>query len=383
MDVTPENVDYAVGELHRRHASQRVSRPSGYQPPSQSRSREYWIDPDYSYDDPYRRDDLPPRYDSRDESETDYTDSNDDWRVELEATRRTLDSMSSHHQPYDDSFPAHTIGKDHQPYYPSTSRSRPVNYVPEQSPSHETSTLRPQRPPKEAFRDDNPFLPRPAPKPDSYRPSGVSDYRDRPSSPYHTPPSRLPEHEAEYSRHDLPPRPRKERYEDPYERTAYDRSERPPPPPKHVPEDLTAPEEPTSKRVVFRAAARLENGEPIRYVFLPDQLRSAFLKIAHSNTSQGLETCGILCGTPVNNALFVTCLLIPEQKSTPDTCETVNESAMLDYCIAEDLLIIGWIHTHPTQSCFMSSRDLHTQAGYQVMMPESIAIVCAPRHEPS
>jgi len=40
--------------------------------------------------------------------------------------------------------------------------------------------------------------------------------------------------------------------------------------------------------------------------------------------------------------------------------------------------MLGWIHTHPTQTCFMSSRDLHTHFAYQVMMPESIAIVCAP-----
>lgn len=136
-------------------------------------------------------------------------------------------------------------------------------------------------------------------------------------------------------------------------------------------------------RLTFRPGAYLENGEPIRSVFLPSKLRSEFLQVAAENTRQGLETCGILCGMPINNALFVRCLLIPDQKSTPDTCETQNESAMFDYCDKEDLLMIGWIHTHPTQTCFMSSRDLHTHAGYQIMMPESIAIVCAPKFTPS
>ncbi|KAI8308675.1 hypothetical protein K4K61_002444 [Colletotrichum sp. SAR11_59] len=165
----------------------------------------------------------------------------------------------------------------------------------------------------------------------------------------------------------------------------------PPPTPDSVHRDvpeLPAKEEimppPSAKeRLTFRPAAYLENGDPIRPVFLPTQLREAFLNIAADNTRKGLEMCGILCGRPVNNALFINCLLIPQQKSTPDTCETENESAMLDYCINEDLLMVGWIHTHPTQTCFMSSRDLHTQAGYQVMMPESIAIVCSPRHQPS
>ncbi|KFA70610.1 hypothetical protein S40285_04687 [Stachybotrys chlorohalonatus IBT 40285] len=151
-------------------------------------------------------------------------------------------------------------------------------------------------------------------------------------------------------------------------------------PPK---EPLNAPAPPKKERLTFRPGAYLENGDPIRSVFLPSQLRKAFLEIAADNTRAGLEMCGILCGTPVNNALFVRCLLIPDQKCTSDTCETINESAMFDYCIGEDLMMIGWIHTHPTQTCFMSSRDLHTHSGYQVMMPESIAIVCAPKFQPS
>ncbi|GMN56754.1 hypothetical protein TIFTF001_025870 [Ficus carica] len=35
--------------------------------------------------------------------------------------------------------------------------------------------------------------------------------------------------------------------------------------------------------------------------------------------------------------------------------------------------------THPTQSCFMSSIDVHTHYSYQIMLPESVAIVMAPR----
>ena len=45
-------------------------------------------------------------------------------------------------------------------------------------------------------------------------------------------------------------------------------------------------------------------------------------------------------------------------------------------------MVCGWIHTHPSQTCFLSSRDLHTSVGYQVMLPESIAIVCAPSKSP-
>ena len=141
--------------------------------------------------------------------------------------------------------------------------------------------------------------------------------------------------------------------------------------------------DPQPSDFTFKPSAYLENGTPLRTVFLPPTLRSTFLEIASPNTRRNLETCGILCGTLISNALFVSRLVVPEQVSTTDTCETVNEEEIFDYCDAEDLIVLGWIHTHPSQTCFMSSRDLHTHSGYQVMLPESIAIVCAPSKSPS
>ncbi|EPE05183.1 endosome-associated ubiquitin isopeptidase [Ophiostoma piceae UAMH 11346] len=161
----------------------------------------------------------------------------------------------------------------------------------------------------------------------------------------------------------------------------------PPTLPPKTREEATAlaPPSPPQKKssYTFKPAAYLENGTPIRSVFLPDTLRGQFLKIAQPNTARGIETCGILCGKTANNALFITCLLIPQQIGTTDSCETTEEVETFEYCSAEDLIQIGWIHTHPTQTCFMSSLDMHTHAGYQMMMDESIAIVCAPKFEPS
>lgn len=39
-----------------------------------------------------------------------------------------------------------------------------------------------------------------------------------------------------------------------------------------------------------------------------------------------------------------------------------------------------YLQTHPTQTSFMSSVDLHTHYSYQLMMPEAIAVVCAPKY---
>ncbi|KAH0368566.1 JAB1/MPN domain-containing protein, partial [Aureobasidium melanogenum] len=134
----------------------------------------------------------------------------------------------------------------------------------------------------------------------------------------------------------------------------------------------------------FQPAAYTENGTPLRTLFLPTSLRTSFVSLAATNTSSNLETCGILCGTLISNALFISHLVIPDQTATSDTCETTDqgETDLFDYVDTEGLMVCGWIHTHPTQTCFLSSRDLHTSVGYQVMLPESVAIVCAPSKSP-
>jgi STAM-binding protein len=259
-------------------------------------------------------------------------------RRQMEATRRQLDR--SHQQDVqNEGFSSITPASSGSWAYPTIAKSTPYQYDSATRVRREAPGIRPPRPPKEAFaRQSRPFsmIDVPPPLPDK--------------EPFRAP---------------SPPRP-----------VSRDRDVPPSLPPK-----LSAPTQ--EKRITFKPAGYLENGKPLRTVFLPSKLRPTFLKLAEENTRRGLEMCGMLCGTPVNNALFITCLLIPEQKCTSDTCETENESGMLDFCMTNELIIIGWIHTHPTQTCFMSSRDLHTQAGYQVMMPESIAIVCAPRYDPS
>lgn len=189
----------------------------------------------------------------------------------------------------------------------------------------------------------------------------------------------------------LPPKERVEAHR----ATLHDGPQSPPPRPskissapavpgKELPTDdgASSPPDLDPSSYTFKPSAYLENGSPLRSVFLPASLRNRFLSLAAANTKNNLETCGILCGTLVSNALFISRLVIPEQIATSDTCETTNESALFDYCDSEDLIMLGWIHTHPTQTCFMSSRDLHTHSGYQVMLPESIAIVCAPSKNP-
>ncbi|CAJ1951931.1 unnamed protein product [Sphenostylis stenocarpa] len=108
-------------------------------------------------------------------------------------------------------------------------------------------------------------------------------------------------------------------------------------------------------------------------------LMDSFMKLAKSNTKKNLETCGVLAGLLKNRKFYITALIIPKQESTSDSCQTTNEEEIFEVQDKRSLFPLGWIHTHPTQSCFMSSIDLHTHYSYQIMLPESVAIVMAPK----
>uniref|UniRef100_A0A914S2N5 MPN domain-containing protein n=1 Tax=Parascaris equorum TaxID=6256 RepID=A0A914S2N5_PAREQ len=94
------------------------------------------------------------------------------------------------------------------------------------------------------------------------------------------------------------------------------------------------------------------------------KLVEQFAALAHRNTEANIETCAILCGAP---------------NGASDSCDTRNEEDVFAYQDAHNLITLGWIHTHPSQTAFLSSVDLHTHCSYQLMMPEAVAIVVAPK----
>ena len=99
------------------------------------------------------------------------------------------------------------------------------------------------------------------------------------------------------------------------------------------------------------------------------------MKTATNNTRRNIETCGILAGKSKDGAYEITHLLIPKQSGTSNSCAAEEEETMLEYQDQHDLITLGWIHTHPTQTAFLSSVDLHTHCSYQRLLPEAIAIV--------
>ncbi|XP_065876167.1 AMSH-like ubiquitin thioesterase 2 isoform X2 [Euphorbia lathyris] len=133
---------------------------------------------------------------------------------------------------------------------------------------------------------------------------------------------------------------------------------------------------------VTNSGANLSNqpstSKILQNIHISAQLMEAFLELARENTERDLETCGVLGAFLERDTYYVTTLIIPKQKSSSNSCEAIKEEESFAIQNERSLLPVGWIHTHPSQSCFMSSVDLHTQYSYQVMVPEAFAIVMAP-----
>ncbi|XP_047526044.1 STAM-binding protein [Pieris napi] len=137
---------------------------------------------------------------------------------------------------------------------------------------------------------------------------------------------------------------------------------------------------PPSKPLQDEYQSLLPMSGGLRTVVVPATLLSKFLVIAAANTAKNIELCGILAGKLEQNQLKITHVIVPKQTGTSDSCSTNNEEEIFHYQDQHNLITLGWIHTHPTQTAFLSSVDLHTQCSYQLMMSEAIAIVCAPKY---
>ncbi|KOM45686.1 hypothetical protein LR48_Vigan06g099200 [Vigna angularis] len=107
------------------------------------------------------------------------------------------------------------------------------------------------------------------------------------------------------------------------------------------------------------------SSKSMRDVHISMRLMEDFLDLAKENTEKDLETCGILGAYLEKGTLYMTTLIIPKQESASNSCQATNEEEVFKILNERTLYPVGWIHTHPSQSCFMSSVDLHTQYSYQ------------------
>lgn len=101
------------------------------------------------------------------------------------------------------------------------------------------------------------------------------------------------------------------------------------------------------------------------------------LKYDHNH--HGRETAGLLWGTFEDGILRVSEIDVGEQEGNAVHVE-ISDKALADAAIkmsmrTDNKIIVGWWHTHPGLSSFMSSTDITTQNMYQNLFPEAIGIV--------
>ena len=121
----------------------------------------------------------------------------------------------------------------------------------------------------------------------------------------------------------------------------------------------------------------------LQQVVLPSGTVDSFITSVVANTDRGIETCGLLCGRVQGSVLVVSHCVLPKQHGTKDSCAMQEDSMeVFEYTEAHGLITLGWIHTHPTQTVFMSSVDLHTHLPYQQLLAEAVAIVVSPHSKP-
>ncbi|GJE86468.1 Mov34-domain-containing protein [Phanerochaete sordida] len=121
----------------------------------------------------------------------------------------------------------------------------------------------------------------------------------------------------------------------------------------------------------------------LKAVRVPKTVLTRFLEIVKVATQKGEEACGLLLGKQKGTRYVVTTLLVPKQHATVRGCTMDDEELISQFTEERSLMTLGWIHTHPTQPCFMSSDDLHVHAIFQSTLPEAFAMVCAPNSTPT
>ncbi|TFY76569.1 hypothetical protein EWM64_g7444 [Hericium alpestre] len=157
-------------------------------------------------------------------------------------------------------------------------------------------------------------------------------------------------------RQSMPVQQQQQQYGAPPYPHAQPSSSRQPPPP-------LPPKEPAHRR--HPSSARIEHStDPVsrdlKQVYFPRDCLTRFVSIAAINTQRNRETCGLLLGKDRGGRFEVTTLLIPKQHSTSDTCTMDEEELVLQFTEERSLITLGWR-----------------------MLPESFAVVCAPKSTPN
>ncbi|MCS7132373.1 MAG: Mov34/MPN/PAD-1 family protein [Nitrososphaeria archaeon] len=106
--------------------------------------------------------------------------------------------------------------------------------------------------------------------------------------------------------------------------------------------------------------------------------------IKHTLIDPNNEVAGLLVGKYINKSdvLEIWDAITGDQKSTPGFVylheDTIAQAAEWILRNRPGLYIVGWYHSHPGFSIFLSAIDLETQKRYQMFYPKAVALVVDP-----
>ncbi|KAJ6603403.1 hypothetical protein DFH09DRAFT_899199, partial [Mycena vulgaris] len=121
----------------------------------------------------------------------------------------------------------------------------------------------------------------------------------------------------------------------------------------------------------------------LRTVVLPHATLPRFLGIMSGTSARNSETCGLLLGNRLTGSndgggksrFVVETLLIPKQHATSHTCTIDEEEGVLGFTEEHRLITLKRVNPQ-------APNPINTHASFQRMLPESFAVVCAPKWDP-
>eukprot|EP01084_Bolivina_argentea_P308861 534170_1 len=109
-------------------------------------------------------------------------------------------------------------------------------------------------------------------------------------------------------------------------------------------------------------------------------------QFAFDDLQSNIETAALLFAPkiPKNNVYTVSHVVIPKQSGDANSCVISNEEEINYSVDCNNMVCVGWVHTHPRQNNFLSSVDLHQTHFYGCTASTNIpflAIVISPTDE--
>ena len=125
-----------------------------------------------------------------------------------------------------------------------------------------------------------------------------------------------------------------------------------------------------------------EKSEDIRKVQINiETLTKSFKEYVEKTLDPDMEAVAMICADSKEfergGDIVITSLVFPDQVSDENGVQPDLNPEYISIVEEKGLVAIGWIHSHPHQTCYFSSVDMHAHHALQASIPYSFGIVYA------